>query len=72
MVAEAEICHQSIPVLDVQLRCSISKEIDFEKIEEIAEIASDSVSEDISASELVRYLFVWVFFFRKIGTCCLG
>ncbi|KAJ8623497.1 hypothetical protein MRB53_032026 [Persea americana] len=52
MVAEAEICHQSIPVLDVQLRCSISKEIDFEKIEEIAEIASDSVSEDISASEL--------------------
>lgn len=56
MVAEAEVCHQNISrVLDVQLRCSIARGIDFEKIEEITEIASDSVSEDVSASELVSF-----------------
>ncbi|XP_068662290.1 probable protein phosphatase 2C 2 isoform X1 [Aristolochia californica] len=52
MVAGAEVCHQSIAVLDVQYRCNLSKKSDVQKIEEIVDIrASDSVSVDISRSE---------------------
>ncbi|XP_058076526.1 probable protein phosphatase 2C 2 [Magnolia sinica] len=64
MVAEAEVCHPSITVLDAQYRCSIAKGSDFQKIEEIVHVSapsspvfhqirdSDSVSVDISRSEL--------------------
>ncbi|XP_068658685.1 probable protein phosphatase 2C 2 [Aristolochia californica] len=53
MVAGAEVCHQSMVVLDVQYRCNLSKKNDAQKIEEIVEIrASDSVSVEISPSEV--------------------
>ncbi|XP_010276526.1 PREDICTED: probable protein phosphatase 2C 47 [Nelumbo nucifera] len=68
MVAEAKIiCHQSIPVLDVQYRC-IVKGNNPQKIEDIVDVstpyspafhqirASDSVSTDIARSEDARSL----------------
>lgn len=32
MVAEAKVCHQSIPILDVQLECNIDKRIEFKTL----------------------------------------
>ncbi|XXG80426.1 hypothetical protein AAC387_Pa09g1291 [Persea americana] len=57
MVAGADVFHQSIPVLDVQYRCSIAKGSDFHKIEEIVSVsspirASESVSVDFSTTQV--------------------
>ncbi|KAL6008737.1 hypothetical protein ACLOJK_021963 [Asimina triloba] len=77
MVAESEVCHPSIPVLDAQYRCSISKGSNFQKIEEIVEVSSpsspvfhsvrdsDAVSVDISKSMLVSFRIIT--FFAKLG-----
>ncbi|XP_058082261.1 probable protein phosphatase 2C 2 [Magnolia sinica] len=64
MVVGAEVCHQSISILDVPYRCSIAKASDFQKIEEIVGVetprspvfrqirASDAVSVQISGSHM--------------------
>ncbi|XP_077218737.1 putative protein phosphatase 2C 2 [Tasmannia lanceolata] len=44
MVAGAEVCHQSLSVLDVQYRCSVSKESEIQKIEEIVDLSTSSSS----------------------------